>query len=164
MGNWRKIQIEPVINAMNRRSFQIYLFLLLSAFLTAVSCNGGNKKSTDGGAEVLSASDTASISFSEYEHDFGKVTQGEKVATIFTFENKGNAPLVITSASTSCGCTVSKYSRKPVPAGGKGTMEVEFDSSGRNGKQTKIITVKSNATKPFVLLRITGEVINDNNN
>jgi hypothetical protein len=149
---------------MKRKSVPISLFLLAAVLLASVSCNRGNRKTTEPAPAGLSASDTATIMFTEYEHDFGKVIQGEKVAFIFTYENRGNAPLVISSASTSCGCTVSKYSRKPVPPGGIGTMEVEFDSSGRNGKQSKVITVRSNATKPIVLLRITGEVINDSNN
>jgi hypothetical protein len=89
---------------------------------------------------------------------------GEKVAYIFTFENRGTGPLVISSASTSCGCTVSKYNTKPIAPGGKGSLEVTFDSSGRNGKQTKTITVRSNATKSVVLIRLTGEVLSGNNN
>jgi hypothetical protein len=149
---------------MNNRSIQIFLFPLLTSLFIAVSCNNGSKKQTAGTETAVNASDTASIVFTEYEHDFGKVEAGEKVAYTFTYENKGNAPLVISQATTTCGCTVSKYSRKPVPPGGKGTIEVIFDSSGRNGKQAKIITVRSNATKPLVLIRITGEVTNNNNN
>jgi hypothetical protein len=98
------------------------------------------------------------IAFREYEHDFGKVTEGEKVAYIFTYENKGLADLVIKSASTSCGCTVPKFDKKPIPPGGNGNLEVIFDTSGRSGKQTKTITVRSNSSTPVVLLRITAEV------
>jgi hypothetical protein len=111
-----------------------------------------------------SPSDTASIFFREYEHDFGKIAEGEKVGCVFTFENRGTAPLVVNSAVTSCGCTVPKFDKKPVPPGGTGILEVIFDSSGRGGVQTKTITVKSNATKPLVLLRITGEVVTNSNN
>jgi len=39
---------------------------------------------------------------------------------------------------------------------------VVFDTSGRNGMQTKTITVKSNASKPVVLIKITAEVITTN--
>jgi hypothetical protein len=149
---------------MRKRLIKISLLLLPAVLIAAVSCNSGGKKPKDAGEAVLSVSDTASIAFDEYEHDFGKVIAGEKVAFTFTYENKGSAPLVISQAITTCGCTVSKYSRKPVAPGGRGTIEVIFDSSGRNGRQTKTITVMSNATKSPVLLRITGEVKNDNNN
>ncbi len=102
--------------------------------------------------------------FREYEHDFGKVVQGEKVAYTFTFTNEGSENVVLESVTTSCGCTVPKYDKKPVVPGGEGSLEVVFDTSGRQGKQTKTITVKSNASKPVVLLRITAEVEDNNLN
>lgn len=104
------------------------------------------------------------IVFREYEHDFGKVAQGEKVAYTFTFTNEGSENVVLESVTTSCGCTVPMYDKKPVAPGGEGSLEVVFDTSGRQGKQTKTITVKSNASKPVVLLRITAEVEENNLN
>jgi len=133
------------------------MFLLFALF----SCTG---KGTGNSSRNLSPGDTASIAFTEYEHDFGKVLQGEKVACVFAYESKGTAPLVVYSASTSCGCTVTKYSTKPLAPGKKGTMEVEFDTSGRNGRQSKTITIRSNATHPVILLKITCEVTENNNN
>lgn len=106
----------------------------------------------------------AVITFSEYEHDFGKVKGGEKIAYIFKFQNTGTSDLVINNVITTCGCTVSKYDRKPVAPGKSGTIEAIFDTSGRDGIQTKTIIVKSNAKAQNVLLKITAEVINSNNN
>jgi hypothetical protein len=100
----------------------------------------------------------AGISFREYEYDFGKIEEGEKVAHIFTFENKGPGDLLISSATTSCGCTVTKYNRNPIPAGETGTLEVVFDSEGRNGRQTKTISVHSNSKDQVVILKITAEI------
>jgi hypothetical protein len=89
--------------------------------------------------------------------------QREKRSVVhFTFDNKGTGNLIISSATTTCGCTVSKYDKKPIPPGASGNLEVVFDTSGRNGMQTKTITVKSNASKPVVLLKITAEVITTN--
>ncbi|HKK41006.1 MAG TPA: DUF1573 domain-containing protein [Bacteroidales bacterium] len=104
------------------------------------------------------------ITFREYEHDFGKVAQGEKIAYTFTFGNEGTEDIILKSVSTSCGCTVPKYDKKPVAPGEEGSLEVVFDTSGRQGQQTKTITVKSNASKPVVLLRITAEVEDNNLN
>jgi hypothetical protein len=145
----------------------IRIYIVIPVMLVAtllISCSqGANTNGRSGSAEV-STSDTAKISFKEYEHNFGRVTAGEKVACIFTFQNTGTAPLVISSATTSCDCTVSKYDKKPVLPGKSGIIEAVFDSSGRNGKQTKIVTIQSNASKPIVLLKITGEVISSTNN
>ena len=102
------------------------------------------------------------IVFREYQYDFGKVAEGEKIHHTFIFDNKGTSDLIITSASTTCGCTVSKYNTKPIPPGENGNLEVVFDTSGRDGMQTKTITIKSNASKPVVLVKITAEVVTEN--
>jgi hypothetical protein len=126
----------------------------------------GCKSRTGRGTESINiqASDTgkAVITFPEIEHNFGKVNAGEKVGCIFSFKNSGTKSLIINSAITSCGCTVPKYDRKPIQPGSGGSIEVVFDTSGRNGTQTKTITITSNAVTPVVLLTIKAEVINNN--
>jgi len=142
---------------------KLYLSLfLITAVAILVSCTGSSRDSRAGDDGQTSSLDTARIIFDEYEHDFGRIEEGEKVGCIFTFKNSGTGPLVINSVVTSCGCTVPKYSTKPLAPGDDGTLEVEFNSSGYSGLQTKTITVRSNASKPLVLLTIRGEVIRDN--
>jgi hypothetical protein len=137
----------------------VLLFILMVIIVNACDSPQGIK--TSGKSDTPAAGELAEISFSEYEHDFGKITEGEKVAHIFTFENKGPGNLVIASASTSCGCTVTKYNRNPIPAGKGGSLEVVFDSSGRNGIQTKTVSVQSNSKTQVVVLKITAEVISE---
>jgi hypothetical protein len=138
----------------------IIIYLVISAIITS-SCGSGTGKNS-----ARSSSDTSSgvseIVFREYQHDFGKVEEGEKISYTFTFDNKGTSDIVISSATTSCGCTVPKYDKKPIPPGANGSLEVVFDTSGRNGMQTKIITVKSNALNQVVLLKITAEIVTNN--
>jgi len=43
------------------------------------------------------------MSFEKAEHDFGTIEQGTPQETVFKFTNTGNAPLIITSATSSCG-------------------------------------------------------------
>lgn len=140
----------------------LYILIVVLTAIFGYACNnntaGGIKQSN-----MNVSTDTAVISFREYEHDFGKITEGEKVACIFTFENIGKGPLVISSVTSSCGCTVPKYDTKPITAGNTGIVEVVFNSSGYNGSQTKTITVRSNASKSIVLLKISGEVISSTN-
>jgi hypothetical protein len=143
-----------------KRYFAYSLIILL---ILVAGCGTRTHK---GNGNQLSVSDTgkAVIIFTEYEHNFGKVKEGGKAACIFTFSNTGTADLVINSAVASCGCTVPKYSGKPVSPGKTGNIEVVFDTEGHSGIQTKTITVRSNATIPVVILKITTEVINTNNN
>jgi hypothetical protein len=139
------------------------LFLTLLVIIVT-ACDSSKGIKTSDKSDTSAAGELAEISFSEYEHDFGKITEGEKVAHIFTFENKGPGNLVIASASTSCGCTVTKYNRNPIPAGKGGSLEVVFDSSGRNGIQTKTVSVQSNSKTQVVVLKITAEVISEPGN
>jgi hypothetical protein len=53
---------------------------------------------------------------------------------------------------------VPKFSKKPVPPGEGGTIEVIFDTSGREGIQTKTVVVQSNAENNLVILRIMADV------
>ncbi|TFG42126.1 MAG: DUF1573 domain-containing protein [Bacteroidia bacterium] len=138
----------------------ILSFVLLVIILAGCNSSGSEKNAGTPGS--LADGEIAEISFREYEHDFGKITEGEKVAHIFAFENKGPGNLVIKSASTSCGCTVPKYDRAPIPAGKGGSLEVVFDSNGRNGIQTKTISVRSNSKTKVVILKITAEVVSRN--
>ena len=132
--------------------------IAVSGLLTA-SC--GRSTSGAGNSTPSDTTGTAFIKFNEIEHDFGKVKEGERIGCFFTYENTGDADLVVASASASCGCTVPKYNRKPVPPGGTGELEVVFDTSGREGLQTKTIVVQSNAENNLVILRIIAQVEND---
>ena len=136
-----------------------FIIIYLSFLVIAVSsCGNASKKNAANSGLQVPDTGTVKIYFTEYQHDFGKVAEGEKVGYNFTFQNKGTNSLVIFSATTTCGCTVPKYDTKPIAPGEKGNLEVVFDTSGRSGMQTKIITVKSNASTPEVLLKITAEV------
>ncbi len=142
------------------RTFLIFS-LLVAGSLGVISCGhapGGEGE--DAGKDRHAAADTGhpKIVFTEYQHDFGKMTEGEVVTHTFHFTNEGTADLLITSVSASCGCTVAKYSKKPVKPGASGVIEVEFNSLGKNGSQRKSIAVRGNTSPPVTILIITAEV------
>lgn len=145
---------------VNRIRYIILVFLVLAS----TGCGRSSQKGDKGSVSPGSDSGNPAISFSEIEHNFGQVKEGEKIGCIFTFTNTGNADLVINSASTTCGCTVPKYDRKPIRPGDNGSIEVIFNTEGRNGIQTKTVTVRSNAVPPVTILKITAEVIYNSNN
>ena len=139
----------------------IALSLVLVA-ITASNCSNGTGMNPAGSSAKTSSAGTSEIVFREYQHNFGKVAEGEKISYTFIFDNKGTTNLILASATTTCGCTVPKYDTKPIPSGANGSLEVVFDTSGREGMQTKTITVKSNAKTPVVLIKITAEVVTNN--
>lgn len=141
---------------------KIQTFPVLTVMLLLINACGN--QTHDRGQVRIAAGDStgvADIIFNKLVHDFGTVSEGEKVASVFTFTNTGNSSLLITSAAASCGCTVPQYSRKPVPPGGKGTLEVIFNTSGYRGIQTKTITVHTNALTPVVVLTIRADIVNN---
>jgi len=97
--------------------------------------------------------------FNEEEHDFGKVIQGEKVSYSFAFKNIGKSDLLISSVSTSCGCTVPQYPKGIIHAGETKEISVSFDSEGKKGFQNKTISIVANTQPSTKILRIKANVI-----
>ena len=136
------------------------LSLILTVALVSVSCK---EKASDKvvANNVESATDRDAeqknlpvMSFDKKEHDFGTIERGTPQETTFSFTNTGNAPLIITDAKSSCGCTVPEYPRNtPIAPGETGQMLVKFNGSGQN-QVTKTITVTANTEKGTELLRI----------
>jgi len=83
----------------------------------------------------------------ETEHDFGKMKQGDVGKYTFKIINKGATTLKIKDITTSCGCTAAVVKDKDIPAGKDGEILVQFDSSGKEGKLTRTVTVFSNDPK-----------------
>ena len=121
---------------MNKVSFHTCYFIPL-LFIVLLSCASGEHKS-DVKADAV-------IEFDTVSHDFGTLKSGEIASFSFKYKNVGNGHLIIKSIKSSCGCTTTKYTRKPLQKGESGFVEVQFDSKNRHGRQFKSITVQTNA-------------------
>ena len=67
------------------------------------------------------------ITWEKSTHDFGDLTQGDKVEHIFKFKNSGNESLIITNVQVTCGCTTPKgWARDPIAPGQSGEITVAF--------------------------------------
>lgn len=98
--------------------------------------------------------------FEETMHEFGIIQTGKVVEHEFKFVNKGNAPLVIYDASSSCGCTIPEYPQEPIMPGQGGAIKVTYDSKGKIGTQNKIVTLKTSAGEKQI--RMSGVVLTEN--
>lgn len=97
------------------------------------------------GQNIVSENGPA-ITWENTSHDFGDILQGEKVEHAFQFTNTGTEPLVITNIEVTCGCTTPKgWPRDPVKPGDRAEILISFNSSGKYGRQNKVVTVISNA-------------------
>lgn len=99
------------------------------------------------------------VTFDKTEHNFGTITDGEKVSYSFKFKNTGKTDLVISNVVASCGCTVPSFPKEPIAPGETEFINVQFDSKGRSGNFTKEITVYSNTIPNSVQLIIKGNIV-----
>lgn len=164
-------------------------FFLLAGFIGlgfyACQDSGTADSEAEAGADVVSASDNTpapapeapavtrpewqtkaegmartTVEFASDEFDYGKVDAGEKVTYKFKFKNTGSEALELTNVKASCGCTTPSYSTAPVAPGEEGYIDVEFDTTGKRGIQSKTVTVTGNFDGDIQrILRITGEVL-----
>ena len=109
--------------------------------------------------EVQKQTKGAAISAPEEQFDFGTIKEADGPVThAFTLKNVGNAPLVITRASASCGCTKPKFSTEPIAPGKSTKIEVTYNPAGRPGQFVKTVAVYSNGKEGAFILRIKGVV------
>lgn len=108
--------------------------------------------------ETVPTGPLTAVEFAETKHDYGMIEAGEKVAYTFEFKNTGNEPLVLSNVKPSCGCTTPSWTKEPIAPGDMGSIDVEFDSKGKSGKQTKTVTVTANTDPAKTVLTITGDV------
>lgn len=100
----------------------------------------------------------AAITFSKTEYDFGTINEGDIVETTFDFKNTGKSALIISNASSTCGCTVPDYPKEPIQPGQTGSITVKFNSANRPGKNNKVVTLTTNTVKGKEMVTIKTEV------
>ena len=100
----------------------------------------------------------AKFKWEETTHNFGKIEQGTPVTVNFEFTNTGTIPLVISNVKGSCGCTVTDYTKKPIPPGGKGSVKATYNAAAL-GAFNKSIRVTANVEGGTEMLFIKGEVL-----
>lgn len=157
-------------------------FLFAALILSIAACNQqgkGTQSATDSG--MLSTSlvsnprtangmDTAkakampTMDFTDTLYNFKEVHEGEQVVREFEFVNNGKSPLIVTSATGSCGCTIGEYPHDPILPGKGGVIRVVFNSTGKFGHQEKSVTVATNTVRGLYTLYIQGNVISTKGN
>ena len=142
--------------------------ILLLVSLALVSCSSSSDEktiTTDLVNSPLTANSKAEkgqdviIEMLETSYDFGEMQEGESVTHDFILKNIGKADLIISDAKGSCGCTVPEWPKTPIKQGEEATIKVTFNSAGKKGKQTKTVTLETNAIPNIKVLTITGNLI-----
>ncbi len=137
------------------------LFPFIICLFLGFAAVAQNTDTVKAGAAAVPA-DGPVLAFAEKSHDFGDIKQGEKVSYTFTFTNTGNQPLIISNVATTCGCTVSKWTKEPVAPGKSGEVSATFDSTGKLNAQRKVITVYSNSGNGIQTVSLVTNVLPNN--
>ncbi len=110
-------------------------------------------------AAPAAKADGPQIKILEDKYDFGTIKQGDIVDHVFKFKNVGTKPLVISNIGVSCGCTTPDWTKEPVAPGKTGTLSAKFNSAGKMGMQTKVLTIESNSAAGASTATLTGNVV-----
>lgn len=103
-------------------------------------------------------SNNAVIQFDSDVYNYDTIDYGSDGRCSFSFRNIGHEPLIISGASSSCGCTTPEFDAAPIMPGKSGTIRVKYDTN-TPGSFRKTVVVKSNAANaPTSVLRIQGYV------
>lgn len=147
----------------------IFSIVALSLMSVTACNNKASDKADESKKEIAEKRDSktqayAVMEFEEKEHDFGTVEEGEVVEHTFEFTNTGDAPLIVSNASASCGCTVPTWTKEPIAPGDKGEMLVKFDTRGKPNQQMKAVRITANTQSGRETLRIKAFVNPKNSN
>ena len=121
---------------------KLFLFATAFAFTLAVSAQ-------------TKADDIAKFSVETY--DFGKIKQGVPVSYSFEIKNISDKPIVVESATATCGCTVPEKPEEPIQPGKTAKIKVQYNAAAV-APFTKDIHVKLSGADQKTL-HITGEVL-----
>jgi len=98
------------------------------------------------------------IKFKEIKYNFGKIKQGTPVTHDFEFTNITGAPVIIETATASCGCTTPVWPKAPVGKGASDKITAGFNAAAAGPFSKEIYIRVKGADVPFAIT-ITGEVV-----
>lgn len=102
--------------------------------------------------------DSAGFTLDRTEHDFGQVTQGDTVTTVFKVR-AGDGPVVLLSATTDCGCTRAEFPKRPLRPGESAQVKVVFAAKDKgNFRKTVRLRLHAGGREQAVELKVRGTV------
>lgn len=138
-------------------NYRILFGYLLLIYVSSISANSSFSSNNRTNLQLEFLAKAPEMTFDSLIIRREKIPYGGDGMFIFRFRNTGESPLIISKVNPSCGCIGIGYSHEPFQAGEVGEIEVRYDTK-RIGPINKTVTVTSNASQPWIRLRIKGEV------
>lgn len=102
--------------------------------------------------------DSAGFTLDRTEHDFGQVSRGDTVTTVFRVK-AGDGPVVLLSATTDCGCTRAEFPKRPLRPGDTAEVKVVFAARDKgNFRKTVRLHLHTGGREQATEVRVRGTV------
>ena len=98
------------------------------------------------------------LSVNTVKKDFGVINVDDKAVFKFKLQNINDEPLVIWHVSSSCGCTVPTWTKKPIKKDKQAIVKLKYDSS-KTGAFEKSVFVYTNFNDKPLKLSVKGVVV-----
>jgi hypothetical protein len=99
------------------------------------------------------------VVFSKTVHDFGVIVRSDGLQSYsFEYTNRSSVPITIQKVASSCGCTISDWTKVPVASGEKGYVKAEYTPSGVTTFDKSITVSFAGGSPEVIVLRIRGKV------
>jgi hypothetical protein len=108
--------------------------------------------------ETLKVITTNLLTWKSDAVDVGDIPQGVPKLIEFELKNNGTTPVIITSAKSSCGCTVADYQKEPILPGKTALVTAKYNATALGGF-TKTITVTTSVDESVKVLIFKGNVL-----
>lgn len=118
-----------------------------------------------GSATLLSAcGGQPQISVADNNLELGDVVNGDVIRREVSVQNNGQADLIIEAVTTSCGCTQATVEPMTIPAGGNGTLHIEFDSGAHGPELTgplirQVFIASNDPQRPEVIVELAANIL-----
>lgn len=140
------------------------IFVLLLAGLFAPEVRAQTPGPVQGWAAALDrtpkqeGTDSTGFTLDRTEHDFGQVARGDTVDTVFKVR-AGDAPVVLLSATTDCGCMRAEFPKRPLRPGDTAQVKVIFAARDEgNFRKTVRLRLHAGGREYTVALVVRGMV------
>ena len=126
------------------------IFLAISLITCVIISQAQTNDST-----VKQITDGPVMEFESSVIDYGIIEHNANGKREFVLTNTGNAPLIISNAKGSCGCTVPDYPKdQPIAPGDSAEVTVKFDSNNKPNANNRSVTFTTNTEKGREVVQI----------
>ena len=133
---------------------KLITLLLAGTSLLSFSVPGAKKATT---TLMPAVNNTTAVKWKTESVDLGEIPANKPVTIEFEFTNAGDAPVIVTNAQASCGCTIADYPKEPILAGKTAKITATYNAAAK-GIFTKTVTVYIQNEDPKTLT-FTGTVL-----